>query len=138
MKRLRQFLLLGLFCAHLIPKRCGPCRTWLKVIQQASLIIEGQLVAIENREVKGENRRIGIIEIKKHYKDSYSNKTVPIELPGTQPLVSTDIHYRVGDAGIWILIQQTNGLYSANAPYRFWPPKKYSQIKPLLRDETTY
>lgn len=109
-----------------------------QVIQQASLIIEGQLVAIENREVKGENRRIGIIEIKKHYKDSYSNKTVPIELPGTQPLVSTDIHYRVGDAGIWILIQQTNGLYSANAPYRFWPPKKYSQIKPLLRDETTY
>lgn len=108
-----------------------------QLLKTSTLVVEGTL--IKRFEINDKNRSIalGLLKITSIYKGQTNQPLITIELPNSSnPIVSTDIHYKIGTSGLWLLNLNKNGLLSANHPQRFIPMDKADSFLKLLNTST--
>lgn len=92
-----------------------------ELVDHSDLVVSATLVRIE--------RQAGILDIHQVLKGAGHPRVVRIALPsGGMPRSSSDIHYSVGQKGLWFL-RATSGadgkpLYRADLPQRFLPEEE--------------
>ena len=98
-------------------------------VQDSVLIIEAKLVDVFKTNLNNRPTTLGLLSIKKHYKGTTNQPLITIQLPNSSsPLLSSDIHYKIGTSGLWLLNINQNGLLSANHPQRFVPMEQSDSI----------
>jgi len=103
------------------------------IIQNSALIIEAELVHSFTTDINHQPTTLGLLSIKGYYKGMANQPLITIQLPNrSSSILSTDIHYKIGTSGLWLLNLNSKGLLSANHPQRFISMDKASATLELL------
>jgi len=98
-----------------------------QLIETSALIAVGTVTRITKvvRPSDGRERTVGIIEIETLLKGAPGTNIARLDLPQRGVAIkSTDIHYKVGQKGLWFLRRVSQGpvaIYTADHPQRFVP-----------------
>ena len=118
----------------------SPQAMWAKssdqaLIDQSTLIIKATLIDQVESQFQNKTIRLGVLEIHQVLKGSANQALITLQLPNLlSPINSTDIRYKIGTSGLWLLTLNKNGLLSANHPQRFMPMKQAKSILKRLKN----
>jgi hypothetical protein len=109
-----------------------------ELVAQSDIIVVATLGEIRPTSGDGSSRNVGVLDIRQVLKGTAGLDEARLALPSAdQPLSSTDIHYKTGQAGLWFLRQLPAAgggtVYSADHPQRFVPEEEASARMPALR-----
>ena len=121
----------------------GAHATWARLsdrdlIDRSELIVEATLIGKTRIRLQGLTRRLAVLKVQRVYQGGAA-EVVLLALPDRPPgvVVSTDIDYPVGEAGIWFLRldpASQEGIYLADHPQRLWPKRREKDLQGLLGD----
>ncbi len=109
-----------------------------ELLERSDLVLTGILIGQSSLRVSGETLLLAVIKVDAVYKGPSGLSVVFLALPAAdRPIASNDIHYRVGQSGLWFLRQRSvgeQGIFLADHPQRFIPSERASpQIEALLK-----
>jgi len=124
---------------------------WAKIpdqllINQSTIIVKAELIGTTVIQLADTNKplHVGVLQIQRIYKGSTELKILLLALPIIQQSVSnyrmtithnsSDIHYTVGQNGIWLLRENSKekGIYYADNPQRFWSNQQEKKLLQLI------
>ncbi|MER2518523.1 MAG: hypothetical protein ABTR92_19360 [Candidatus Accumulibacter phosphatis] len=96
-----------------------------ELLERSDLVVSGTLIGHSPVRTAGEDMVLAVIRIDTVYKGAAGQLVAFLVLPAAdRPLSSSDLHYRVGQSGLWFLRQRSaaeRGLFLADHPQRFTP-----------------
>ncbi|WP_020656693.1 hypothetical protein [Massilia niastensis] len=111
------------------------------LVGQSDIIVSATLVRIERQAMSGSasSREIGVLDIHDILKGPANIGVVHLALPsGDAPRSSSDIHYSIGQKGLWFLRtvppEGERPLYRADHPQRFLRDKEAIPRMPYFQD----
>ena len=111
-----------------------------ELIRQSDLIVVGEWIGTAQIEISARQVKIhaGVIAVKEVLKGDPRQTAALVAVPGAdQPISSSDIVYRRGQRGLWLLRLRSAdevGIYLADHPQRFLPEDKAApQIENLRK-----
>lgn len=111
-----------------------------ELVATSPLIVVGTLEEITRlpRAGDGAGRTVGVIRIERVLKGDSGARVARIALPDPDgPAMSTDLHYRAGQTGLWFLrvVGDAGGgpLFAADHPQRFVPADRAAAMIETLR-----
>jgi hypothetical protein len=132
-----------ILCCFLLVVGLDAAAMWTRMsesqlLERSDLVLTGTLIGQSPVRVAGEELVLAVIKIDAVYKGAADLSVVFLVLPRPErPISSSDIHYRVGQSGLWFLRQRSageQGLFLADHPQRFTPSEKaVPQIEALLK-----
>ena len=81
-------------------------------------------------------KQVGVLQVEQTYKGKERDiALISLPLRPANVIASSDIHYTIGQNGIWILKQDSHseGLYLADHPQRFWQPDHLNKLLRYLK-----
>ena len=140
---MKYFVPLLAFALTMAPAAAGAIwagMTERQLIDSSALIVTGTLtektrITLAN----GAVLHLGVIRVAESHKGDAGPGAVLIALPAPRRIaVSTDIRYRIGQRGLWLLRPHggaVGGIYLADHPQRFMPLERAAAILKRLQDE---
>ncbi|WP_300336081.1 hypothetical protein [Accumulibacter sp.] len=109
-----------------------------ELLERSDVVVSGTLIGQSQVRAAGEDMVLAVIKIDTVYKGAAGQSVAFLVLPAAdRPLSSSDLHYQVGQSGLWFLRQRSaaeRGLFLADHPQRFTPSATASvQIEALRK-----
>ena len=115
-----------------------------ELIEKSDLIVQAEFLGQTEVQLGGQAGSVclGVLAVREAFKGNLQEKVVLIAVPSpTKPVSGSDISFRPGQAGLWLLAARPGGpagIYVADHPQRFVPAgsgqAKIDALRALLRD----
>lgn len=98
-----------------------------ELLQRSTLVVMGDWIGQDSLFVPGATApmQVGVVSVSEVLKGAPGQALAFVAVPAPNaPRSGSDIHYRKGDLGLWLLRQHpraSSGLYLADSPQRFVP-----------------
>ncbi len=124
---------------------------WVKLsdtelVEKSDVVITAELIGQTQVDINQARFVVGVLKVEEVLKGDKGQTIILLALPSTEgPRSSTDIFYKDGQKGLWLLrerkVKGESGIYLADHPQRFVSEKhavaKVEIIRNILKDKKT-
>ncbi len=130
--------LFAAFCVSGTVESCFKMITDEKLVEQSDIIVTGEITEVAQGGKGRADKSIATIKVNSVLKGEKDLKTVKLAYPSENRSMrrSTDIFYKKGQKGIWLLKKAVDkDYYVARYPGRFKPIDKLDAIKAIIEQQ---